>query len=159
MVGVNNTNATLSVIGENVVIRNIGGGYGLSVNAPQSVQLSAETYSGGTNAISCSGYIITIRQLLATDCAYYDKDGKLFTGGLVNTSLHAVTVTVDGEELGAANYDVTYANNTKAGNATVTISSARFGGKFTKTFSIAPAALTITATTRPSPTAGASPRV
>ncbi len=72
----------------------------MSVNVPQSVQLSAETYSGGTNAILFSGDIITIRQLLDTDCAYYDKDGKLFTGGLVNTSLHAVTVTVDGEDLG-----------------------------------------------------------
>ena len=41
---INSANASLSVVNENVTIRNTGGGCGLAVNNAQSVQLSGGTY-------------------------------------------------------------------------------------------------------------------
>jgi len=56
-----------------------------------------------------------------------------------------VTVTVDGQKLAEEKYTVSYANNTNAGEASVTISDKDGAWNFEQKFNIAPAPLTITA--------------
>lgn len=57
-----------------------------------------------------------------------------------------VTAAVNGQPLAAENnYTVTYADNTNAGTATVTVTGTSFTGTVEKTFSIGKATLTITA--------------
>ena len=95
---INSANASLSVVNENVTIRNTGGGCGLAVNNAQSVQLSGGTYSGTAGAISIVGGSLTLGGLLAhsgdTRYAYFDESGTTpFTGVLGNKSLTG-TVTV-----------------------------------------------------------------
>ena len=95
---INSANASLSVVNENVTIRNTGGGCGLAVNNAQSVQLSGGTYSGTAGAISIVGGSLTLGGLLPqggdTRYAYFDESGTTpFTGVLGNKSLTG-TVTV-----------------------------------------------------------------
>ncbi len=95
---INSANASLSVVNENVTIRNTGGGCGLAVNNAQSVQLSGGTYSGTAGAISIVGGSLTLGNLLGhssdTRYAYFDESGTTpFTGVLGNKSLTG-TVTV-----------------------------------------------------------------
>ena len=97
---INSANASLSVVNENVTIRNTGGGCGLAVNNAQSVQLSGGKYSGtaGAIVIVSQSSSLTLGGLLAhsgdTRYAYFDESGTTpFTGVLGNKSLTG-TVTV-----------------------------------------------------------------
>lgn len=65
-------------------------------------------------------------------------DGLTFDG---TEKTLTISVTVDGQTLDASNYNVSYSENTNAGNqASVTVSGT--GWSYTENFSIAPAALT-----------------
>ena len=68
---------------------------------------------------------------------------KLAYNGTAQTP--AVTVTVDGRTLDEADYTVSYASNTKAGTAAVTVSGANFSGAVQTNFTIERAGLAITA--------------
>lgn len=69
--------ADLAVTGKNVVIKNMGGGYGLGINFVKSVRLSSGTYSGGKGAIAINGTEHTLGDLLdhtgADRYAYFDN--------------------------------------------------------------------------------------
>ena len=83
---INSANASLSVVNENVTIRNTGGSCGLAVNNAQSVQLSGGTYSGTAGAISIVGGSLTLGGLLVhsgdTRYAYFDESGAPIAGKL-----------------------------------------------------------------------------
>lgn len=92
-------NVTLSVTGENVVIQNTGGGYGLAVNMAQSVQLSAGEYSGTAGAIIVTDNSdLRLGDLLAhtdtTRYAYFDGAGTAPITGRLSEKALAGTVTV-----------------------------------------------------------------
>lgn len=112
-------NAVLTVTGRNVTVQNMGGGYGLGVNAVKSVQLSAGTYAGTSAAIIVSNYSSNgsgVGSLLGhTDevrYAYYDESGAPIKGKLSEFML-AGTVTVQpcGHDYAYVHTEGTYVHN------------------------------------------------
>ncbi len=87
----------------------------------------------------------------------FDENGKCPCGAVLAVTLPdnlnltytgiaqtpAVTVTVDGTELAANHYTATYANNTNAGTAMVTVTGETYTGKVTKEFTIQQATPTL----------------